>query len=163
MVRICAKGIRKLPPWIIRSMLAFDLAMGCLNPAWGWWVLYRCTGEPFALSKYIPIYIDYVRFCGHHLTHHGGHTGFFNADWFAAPRSESFLTETKSLSKTNPCGTCINCCTTFWRKNPARCPFLADDGFGCRVYKKIYWDYTNCGRYPHSQSAVSAYQCPRFS
>lgn len=163
LVSACAKKIRKLPPWMVRSFLAFDIVMAFLNPFWGWWLLYRCTGERYTLQKYIPVYINYVRFCWQHLTHQSKDTGFFKTDWYAQPRSEPIISGAASLTDENPCATCINCCTGYWAKKPARCPFLSEDGSGCRVYRKNFWDYTNCGRYPHSQGAIEAYQCPRFS
>lgn len=159
----CAREIRNLPPWMVRMLIAFDIVMAFMNPLWGWWLLYRCTGERYSFKRYIPVYINYFRYCMQHITHPDKDTGFFKTDWFAEPRSEPVLAGAIALAGENPCSTCVNCCTTHWAKKPAKCPFLSDDGSGCRVYKSNYWDYSNCGRFPHSQGAIKAYQCPRYS
>lgn len=156
-----AAWLRKLPPFVVRALLAVDILMG-INPLWAWWLLYRYTGKPYTCKQMIVAYIQSVRFCLYHIFHRNPATGFLKSDWFSPPQRQTTYQGDRHLHPANPCGTCNNCCTTHWRAREKRvnCPLLGENG--CLSYQGIIWDYSSCGRYPFNQSSIDAYQCPRF-
>ena len=163
MVKKSANLIRKMPPVVVRIMIAFDLFM-ILNPVWFWWFLYRQKGEIYSVRRLISEYINSMRYTVEYFLISRKHktTGALNIDLFNPPRSEPVLSGGINLSADKPCGTCQSCCSTPWlpKEKQLTCPLLSENG--CGVYLGIIWDYMNCGRYPFNRESIEVYQCPRY-
>jgi hypothetical protein len=164
LVKKSAHLIRKMPPVVVRILIAFDIGMA-INPLWAWWLLYRYRGEAYTIRKLMVAYIQSVRFCLEYIMlsfdYKQKSAGFLRVDLFSPPLSEPILGGGIRLSSDKACGTCHNCCSLHWHPQRVSCPLLSEHG--CTVYKGILWDYSNCGRYPVNREAIEIYQCPRFN
>lgn len=156
------RAIRRLPPLWVRALVMSDLVLACVLPPWAWFTMSRWLGRLLGPIEFARLYGRSVGFVWQHLVHTGEGTGALNVDWHApavrgCPREENAAYEPKGS-----CGSCKNCCTTYWQPPEQRksCPMLS--ATGCMIYGGLYWDHFNCGRYPAEPSAVSHYGCPRF-
>ena len=155
-------GIRRLPPLVVRLMVLADLGLG-LFPPYAWWLLRRWTGRTFTLGELLVAWPKGVVFCVQHMIHAlRGESGLGVVRWNQRPVRQAPMSEREDHLPAGSCGSCYNCCQTYWMPDKLRltCP-LRDDS-GCQAYGGLWWDYFNCGSYPVEPEQLATYDCPRF-
>ncbi len=155
--------LRGLPYSLTRSLIVADLALGTINPLWGWWLHRRWTNNPITWQSYWPIYKRSLAFTWKHVRRGPSHTGLWSVEWRSPPVRRAHVKERNDYHPKGSCGTCTNCCKTSWLPpvEQVACPFLNDSR--CTIYGGLYWDYFNCGRYPTTDPEIRVYGCPRFA
>lgn len=155
--------LRSLPYPLTRALIVADLGNGIVNPLWGWWLYRRWTGKRIDFRKYWPIHKRALDFAWKHVRNWRTHRGLFATAWRSPPSRHTICEERIDHRPRGSCGTCRNCCTTFWLppSEQVACPFLEDQG--CSIYAGVLWDYFNCGRYPINEADLRLYDCSRFS
>jgi hypothetical protein len=164
-VAAVAARVRRLPPVVVRVLCIIDIFCGVV-PFWAYFLYRRWTGIRLSISEFAPIYARGCRFVARHLFNTGEGTGPFTLDWIREPPvRRSPLTERPGHAPKGSCGTCRNCCTTFWEPPGRRapCPYLALESGQCNAHAGLWWDYFNCGRYPASPAVLPIYDCGRFA
>ena len=153
---------RGLSYLLTRVLICGDLALGTLNPLWGWWLYKRWTTKEISWPIYWPIYKRWLAIAWKHFRHGQSHTGLWSTAWCSPPVRHTRHEERIDYRPKGSCGTCSNCCKTSWLP-PAEqvaCPFL--DNNKCTIYGGLFWDHFNCGRFPAAEPELHVYKCPRF-
>src|SRR5207248_640763 len=98
---------RRLPPLVVRLLIAVDLFLGLLPP-WTWFLLCRWKGRLVGPREFFHFVTSGPRFAWQHIRHTSQGTGAFNVGWRSAPVRSAQARERDDHAPRGSCGTCKN-------------------------------------------------------